>query len=126
MWSPALTATVSLARSSDMVILPLERIERAKNAIGAWINAEGRDVAPTNDAGGVNHKESSLARAFALAINAIEPRRVALGLEIGEQGKVQLPVMRKRDMAPRAVYRPPSSSASNQWNSSRIPLYSAI
>ena len=82
-----------------------QRLERVEDAVGAGIHADRREVAPADDAVAVDHEQRALGEAVLLAIHAVAPRHVALGLEVGEQRKLELAASRERAMAPRAVDR---------------------
>src|SRR4030081_1406563 len=82
-----------------------EFFEGVENSIGAGIDRDRRAIAPCNRALSVEHEQRTFADAFACTIGAVFPCDLALGLEIGEQGKMQVAVTRKGGVAPYPVYR---------------------
>src|SRR5207249_2147934 len=82
-----------------------ERVEGTQDAVGAGVDGDGRDVAPPNDSVTVDDEQRSLAEPVALAVHAVAPRHRPLGLEVREQGEVELALVGERSVAPGAIHR---------------------
>src|SRR2546425_2700514 len=82
-----------------------ERVERTQDAVRAGVDGDGRDVAPPNDSVTVDDEQRSLAEPVALAVHAVAPRHGPLGLEVREQGEVELALVGERSVAPGAIHR---------------------
>src|ERR1700730_6388286 len=81
----------------------MQRLERGENAAGAGIHADGRDIAPADDSGFVDHEERALAGSVLGGIDPVGARDGPLWLEIGEKWKAELPVFREGDVAPGTI-----------------------
>src|SRR5581483_8625177 len=55
------------------------------------------------DAFGVDNVQGPFAHAFLLPVGAVPARHFALGLEVGEQGELQLAIVLESQVAPGAV-----------------------
>src|SRR3989441_1447252 len=82
-----------------------ERVEGTQDAVGAGVDPDGRDVAPADDPVTVDDEQRSLAEPVAVAIHAVAARHRPLGLEVGEQGEVQVALAGERSVAPGAIHR---------------------
>src|SRR5262245_55662213 len=87
------------------VLLTIDRFECAKDAVCAGIDADWRDIAPTDDTGPVDHEERALARALICAVHTVPTCDVAFRLEVSEQRKVEFAIPGEREVAPRPVHR---------------------
>src|SRR5271168_2775469 len=87
------------------LLLRRERFEGVEYSVGARIDADRRQVAPADRALWIDHEQRSLRDAVLLPISAILPCDRALRLEIRQQRKVQLAVVRECRMAPRSIDR---------------------
>src|SRR5262249_26252552 len=73
------------------------------DSVSAGIHTDRRDVAPADDPVAVDHEECSLARAVPVAIDTVEPRDLALRLEVGQERKPEMPVLREGEVTPDPV-----------------------
>ena len=74
-----------------------QAVERAEDAVGAGIDSDGGDVAPLHDAVAVDHIESSLAGPVGRPVDAVRTSYLTLGLEVREQGKMEVAVLCEGD-----------------------------
>src|SRR2546427_11287816 len=63
----------------------VERFERIQDAVGAGVDADRRQVTPTNDLRFVEDEQGAAVDALVLHVAAVRARDRALGLEVGEQ-----------------------------------------
>ena len=63
-------------------------LEGLQDAVGARVDADGRKIAPGDDAVTVDHEKRALAEAVGLAIGAILLGHLALRFEVGEQREI--------------------------------------
>jgi hypothetical protein len=88
------------------MLSPLPQVlESAEDPVGAWVHAHGRDVAPLHDAVRIDHIQGPLARTVFVAVGVIRPGDVALGLEVGKQREMQVPILGEGEMTPDPVHR---------------------
>ena len=80
-------------------------LEGLQDAVGAWVDADGRKMAPGDDAVTVDHEKRALAEAVGLAIGAILLGYLALRFEVGEQREIDVACAGKRHVAPDPVDR---------------------
>src|SRR3984885_15274588 len=85
--------------------LPLlfQSFERFEDTVGAGIDCNGRQVAPSDNSILVDDKQGSIRNAGHLEISAIRFRHRALVLKVGDQRKVQVAILGKSSMAPYTV-----------------------
>src|SRR5215470_10777832 len=82
-----------------------QRFERLENAVRAGSDANRREIAPENHPVAVDDEEGAFANALVLAIGPVAARDRAFGMEVGEQRKVQVPVLGESLVRPDAVDR---------------------
>src|ERR1700731_995987 len=93
------------ADSSHRLLLFRERFECLEDSVGAGIHPDRRQVAPCNRPLRIDYKQRSLTDSLVIAIRAVLACDRTLGLEIRQQRKVQLAILRERIMAPGAIDR---------------------
>src|SRR5207244_9309579 len=85
--------------------LAADALPISQDAVRAGVDGDGRDVAPPNDSVTVDDEQRSLAEPVALAVHAVAPRHRPLGLEVREQGEVELALVSERSVAPGTIHR---------------------
>src|SRR5258708_3446687 len=91
----------------DSFLLAVEGFEGREDAVGAGVDADRRQVAPADDALGIDDEEGATGRAGLRRIDAIVPGNGALGLEVREKRELEPAVLLEREVAPDAVDRDP-------------------
>ena len=83
------------------------------------------EMRPANDAVGIDHEEGPRRFAEIIMVGAVFLEHLTLGLEVRQEGKLQLAIRAEGEMAPHAVYRECRGGAarSDSANSSSISLY---
>ena len=91
------------------------------DAIGAGVDADRGEIAPADDALCVDDKQRALGNPVVLAVDAVGPRDGPLGLEVRQQGELQLPVAGEGDVTglfslrENAIAKEPGSSYFKPW-----------
>src|SRR5258706_7809055 len=83
----------------------IEFFQSAENSISAGVDAHRRNVGPADSSFAIDYKQCPLTKTMLLAVDAVLPGQLPLGLEVGKHSKVQLAVVRAGGMAPDAVDR---------------------
>src|SRR5579862_3858896 len=78
--------------------------ECRQNAVRSGIDANGRQVAPADDALRINHEEGASGGPGFGGINAIGLGDSSLGLEVRKQRKSELSILFEREMAPDPIH----------------------
>src|SRR5207245_7496386 len=81
-------------------LLRLQRFKGSQYPIRTRVDPYRRDIAPANHPLGIKHKQGSFTRPIVSTIYPIHFGDCPLGLEVCEQGKVQLPVLGKSGVTP--------------------------
>src|SRR5260370_20540635 len=82
-----------------------EVCESCKDAIGARICSNWRNIAPGDRAFGIDRKQRALTDAVLLPVDTVLARHCTFRLEVSEQREVQVAVLGKRGVAPCAIDR---------------------
>src|ERR1700730_10092365 len=90
-----------------MALNPVHFFKCFKNPVGAWIDRDGRAIAPENLPLLVDDEQSPFANPFAFAIGAILLCDGAFRFKVGKQRKMQVTVVCECRMAPVAIARDP-------------------
>src|SRR5215468_2986155 len=86
-------------------LLGSEGLEGCEDAVGPGDNADRRDIAPADEALGVDDEKRTLGCSILLAVHAVGFCNGALGLEIRQQGELEFALARVGDVTPGAVHR---------------------
>src|SRR5260370_16896794 len=81
----------------------LQRFESIENAIGTRIDTNGRYVAPTNDAIGIDDEKCSISEAVVLAINTIRTTHSPFCLQLTHPRQVKTPFLAQTPLSTTAI-----------------------
>src|SRR5438093_9929596 len=99
----AMVSLLSVGRFSDRH----ELVQRLEDAVGAGVDGDRRAVAPEDGAVLVDHEQGALGDAVVRPIRPVALGDRALGMEVSQQGNMEVAVLRERGVAPHAVDRDP-------------------
>src|ERR1700704_4184960 len=107
MWSPGPTGTrkVAIDRSSFLMRLSRQPLQRIEDAVGTRIDGDRRAVAPEHKPVPVDHEEGALTHAVTGAVSTVFPGDRPFPLEVGKQRKMDVVVLRIGLVAPGAIDR---------------------
>src|SRR6266850_7202334 len=88
-------------------LLGRKLFERRQDSVCAGIDADGRNVAPSDYAIGINNEERALRKTVLGAIDPVGAGDGSLGLEVGQKRKMQLAVRGECQVAPGPIHRDP-------------------